>query len=763
MQLVAPAAASRSPARPTAGRDQFLDAIRTIAIVRVVVWHMYGAAVISYFVAAMPAMFFVSGSLLATSLARRPWPAVLRDRFRRILVPLWAFAAVAWVVMTVAAGSGGPALPWGRFAAWVVPVVDPRGIGEIGDWLASPLWFLRMLVWLLVLSPALAWALRRFGGGILALGPVLVLVCHWCAQRAALQPAAVPELWWYAGELALYGSFFTAGMLHARTGFRATSAGRWVAVAATAAGAALLWALTQPVPGGVVNDSQPLHLAVGVTWLALAFAARPFIVRVAARARVACAIRLVSRRSFTIYLWHTTVIFVVLEFLQRRGSSSSWVNDVSYAVLVAFGIAVAVAAFGWAEDVAARRRITVLPTPVRSARLLAARVVMATCVAGAAAVAVEPWVRLDGDAAAGAGVFRPRVPSQQPPPPTFVPEGASGPAAPPVVALAELPAALRHRVAQWRVAHDVPGLAVMVRDGRTGREWATAVGHRVDGTRIATGDRIDSMSVTKLFTAALVMRAVDGGTIALDDPLPELDVVPELAAVEGLTVRHLLEHRSGLVDYRQTPEWDEDPTTIDSAAGAVAAVARQPLLFVPGSGSSYSSVNFLVLGILLEQVTGRDYDELLGTEILEPLALHGTRHRASEPAAPRHGAAGIETTLADLVAAAEAIVRPSLLLSPTAHAAMHDVDPFSGIGPGLIGFCPCTTRGGVPSFFAHGYTGSSTLVAHVPTLDVAIALDVGDDLWTDARRMPAVLDLMAELVRTAAASWRAAPIPPTTS
>ncbi len=93
------------------GRETFLDVVRAVAIIRVVAWHTFGAAAITYFVAAMPAMFFVTGSLLAKSLRRRPPKTVLVDRFRRLLVPLWAFALVAWLAMAVAARNQGADLP----------------------------------------------------------------------------------------------------------------------------------------------------------------------------------------------------------------------------------------------------------------------------------------------------------------------------------------------------------------------------------------------------------------------------------------------------------------------------------------------------------------------------------------------------------------------------------------------------------------------------------------------------------------------------
>ena len=82
-----------------ADRDNFLDALRAIAIVRVVAWHTYGAAWISYFVASLPVMFFVAGSLMALSLRRGGAVDVLYRRFRRLLIPLWVMGVAAIGVM----------------------------------------------------------------------------------------------------------------------------------------------------------------------------------------------------------------------------------------------------------------------------------------------------------------------------------------------------------------------------------------------------------------------------------------------------------------------------------------------------------------------------------------------------------------------------------------------------------------------------------------------------------------------------------------
>ena len=83
-------------------RERFLDAVRALAVVRVMVWHAFGFAAITYFVSAVPAMFFVTGSLLARSLDRHGYVATLRDRTRRLLIPLWLFATVAFAATSCA-------------------------------------------------------------------------------------------------------------------------------------------------------------------------------------------------------------------------------------------------------------------------------------------------------------------------------------------------------------------------------------------------------------------------------------------------------------------------------------------------------------------------------------------------------------------------------------------------------------------------------------------------------------------------------------
>ncbi len=93
-----------APAKP--GRDRYLDLLRSLALVRVVVYHLFGWAWLTVLFPSMGVMFALAGSLMARSL-NRPALGVIKSRVRRLLPPLWAFSAVVLVLLF--AGGWNPA------------------------------------------------------------------------------------------------------------------------------------------------------------------------------------------------------------------------------------------------------------------------------------------------------------------------------------------------------------------------------------------------------------------------------------------------------------------------------------------------------------------------------------------------------------------------------------------------------------------------------------------------------------------------------
>ena len=131
-------------------------------------------------------------------------------------------------------------------------------------------------------------------------------------------------------------------------------------------------------------------------------------------------------------------------------------------------------------------------------------------------------------------------------------------------------------------------------------------------------------SITKLFTATLVMEQVEKGTISLDDTL---DKWLELPYAKNITVRMLLNHTSGIPSYTEDlwfliryfglprKRWQPDEL--------VAVIGNKGLKFEPGSQHEYSNSNYLLLGVVLEKATGKPYGTLL-QELANQLGLKDT-------------------------------------------------------------------------------------------------------------------------------------------
>ena len=134
-----------------------------------------------------------------------------------------------------------------------------------------------------------------------------------------------------------------------------------------------------------------------------------------------------------------------------------------------------------------------------------------------------------------------------------------------------------------------------------------------------------------------------------------------------------------------------NPNSITTPASALAAAAAEPLQFAPGTQGSYSSTNYLVLGLLLEDLTGKPFEQLLRESITQPLGLESAVLTPSLPGEPNFSTGGLLMDTADLLAWTSYYFRDHADLSPDTWAMMSTIDPASSLGTGLIGYCPCTT------------------------------------------------------------------------
>lgn len=136
-------------------------------------------------------------------------------------------------------------------------------------------------------------------------------------------------------------------------------------------------------------------------------------------------------------------------------------------------------------------------------------------------------------------------------------------------------------------------------------------------------------SITKQFTAAAVMRLVERGAVTLDDPITTY--LPQYPQWSSVTVRHLLNHTSGIHSYTSSAKWRERWADDLTPAQIVAFVEKDSLDFPVGSAFRYNNTGYVLLGMLLEKVTGQPYAALLEKEFFAPLGMRSAGYCPSKP------------------------------------------------------------------------------------------------------------------------------------
>ncbi|MFC9131685.1 serine hydrolase domain-containing protein [Streptomyces sp. NPDC057099] len=184
--------------------------------------------------------------------------------------------------------------------------------------------------------------------------------------------------------------------------------------------------------------------------------------------------------------------------------------------------------------------------------------------------------------------------------------------------------ALLHRIAVAQAQGRAPSLvAAVVREGRAVWHGART---SVDGH--APDERVQYRigSITKTFTAVLVMRLRDEGLLGLEDPLEKH--VPGTGAGEA-TIAELLAHTGGLAAESPGPWWERTPGSLRPELSDV--LGEQPLLHPAGRRHHYSNPGYTLLGALVEELRGASWEEALRREVLEPLGLDRTGVRPQAP------------------------------------------------------------------------------------------------------------------------------------
>jgi len=174
---------------------------------------------------------------------------------------------------------------------------------------------------------------------------------------------------------------------------------------------------------------------------------------------------------------------------------------------------------------------------------------------------------------------------------------------------------------------DIPGAIVGVWVPGRG-SWVATRGVADITTRkpVAPEDLVRIGSITKTFVATVVLQLVDEKVIGLDDPLAKY--VTTVPGAGQITIRQLLNHTSGLFDFLDDESFERailaNPGRKWTPAELVGLSASHPLYFAPGTGWHYSNTGYILLGMIVESVTGDRLASEVDRRIIKPLGLTNT-------------------------------------------------------------------------------------------------------------------------------------------
>jgi peptidoglycan/LPS O-acetylase OafA/YrhL len=347
-------------ARGAGGRDRYFDALRAVALVRVVTYHTFGWAWAGLVFPSMGVMFALAGTLMAKSL-ERPAFKVVRSRMRRLLPPFWFWGFFVVVAMLIHGW-----MPGWQIVFWIVPVGDPPG-NQWGVQAWEILWYLRTYLWFVLLSPLLLKIFRKAPIPVLLLSlvPIVVFQYGWQPSYDRFGSALT--------DLATYLFCWLVGFAH-REGVLQRLKPAAVVLASLGALAYGGWyALAHQAEFGTYDlDEVPLAQAfwsAGFVTLLMYFKAYYDVdfAWLARFKRLDRTVTIFNGRAVTIYLWHEIALILAVPLIDQFWNVPAfekWLPLESQWFMFAIGwvlIWIAIPLFGWVEDVAARKKPRLLP------------------------------------------------------------------------------------------------------------------------------------------------------------------------------------------------------------------------------------------------------------------------------------------------------------------------------------------------------------------------------------------------------------------
>ncbi|MEP7160432.1 MAG: serine hydrolase domain-containing protein [Dermatophilaceae bacterium] len=185
-------------------------------------------------------------------------------------------------------------------------------------------------------------------------------------------------------------------------------------------------------------------------------------------------------------------------------------------------------------------------------------------------------------------------------------------------------ATLQEKIPAVMKANAIPGTVVLIKSPKQG-DWSGTFGTAVIGEKVPMSltDYFRVGSNTKTMTSTIILQLVQENKLSLDDPISKFR--PDVPNGQNITIAQLSEMRSGLYSYSFDPGFnatlDKDPSKAWTPDELLAIAFSHPADFPPGQQYEYSNTNIVLLGTVIEKLTGMSASEAFQKRIFDPLGL----------------------------------------------------------------------------------------------------------------------------------------------
>jgi CubicO group peptidase (beta-lactamase class C family) len=264
-------------------------------------------------------------------------------------------------------------------------------------------------------------------------------------------------------------------------------------------------------------------------------------------------------------------------------------------------------------------------------------------------------------------------------------------------------------------------------------------------------------SVTKTFTAIGILILQQEGKLSVTDRITKY--FPQYPQWHDITLKHLLQHASGIREMTETEPFKSNQMRDWSPREVIARMADEPLDFEPGQNAAYSNIGCIILGVVIEKVTGVSYNDFLNDRILKPLGMTHTMFGSTSAIIPKrasgyvfagklmnapfaslvlpHASGGMTSTASDLVRLTKVFTAKALLTEKSvremfAPARLNNGTEFVLPGPTInmtFGYSLDSVRGrkAVIPAKTGGISGFNTYFAYFPESQTMVALTANLD------------------------------------